>query len=38
MYSMMWPTWNAPLAYGRAVVTNSFWVMAGFPHEGSLRF
>src|SRR5690606_9488655 len=22
MYSMMWPMWKAPLAYGRAVVTN----------------
>jgi hypothetical protein len=20
---MMWPMWNLPLAYGRAVVTNS---------------
>ena len=23
MYSMMWPMWNLPLAYGRAVVTKS---------------
>ena len=23
MYSMMWPMWNGPLAYGSAVVTNS---------------
>ena len=22
MYSMMWPMWNGPLAYGRAVVTK----------------
>ena len=22
MYSMMWPMWNGPLAYGSAVVTN----------------
>jgi hypothetical protein len=22
MYSMMWPMWNLPLAYGSAVVTN----------------
>ena len=22
MYSMMWPMWNEPLAYGRAVVTK----------------
>jgi hypothetical protein len=27
MYSMMWPMWKAPLAYGRAVVTNSLRVM-----------
>jgi hypothetical protein len=24
MYSMMWPMWNGPLAYGSAVVTKSF--------------
>ena len=24
MYSMMWPMWNGPFAYGSAVVTNSF--------------
>src|SRR5690606_33125135 len=24
MYSMMWPMWNLPLAYGRAVVTKSW--------------
>ena len=23
MYSMMWPMWNGPFAYGNAVVTNS---------------
>jgi hypothetical protein len=23
MYSMMWPMWNGPFAYGSAVVTNS---------------
>jgi hypothetical protein len=23
MYSMMWPMWKLPLAYGRAVVTKS---------------
>ncbi len=23
MYSMMWPMWNGPLAYGSAVVTKS---------------
>jgi hypothetical protein len=23
MYSMMWPRWNGPLAYGSAVVTKS---------------
>ena len=23
MYSIMWPMWNLPLAYGRAVVTKS---------------
>jgi hypothetical protein len=34
MYSMMWPMWNAPLAYGKAVVTNSFWVM-GVPARGA---
>ena len=28
MYSMMWPMWNLPLAYGRAVVTKSLrWGM-----------
>ena len=25
---MMWPIWNAPLAYGSAVVTNSFFGLA----------
>src|SRR4029078_2567285 len=24
MYSMMWPIWKGPFAYGSAVVTNSF--------------
>ena len=24
MYSMTWPMWNGPFAYGSAVVTNSF--------------
>ena len=24
MYSMMWPMWNGPFAYGKAVVTKSF--------------
>jgi hypothetical protein len=24
MYSMMWPMWNGPFAYGNAVVTKSF--------------
>ena len=23
MYSMMWPMWNGPFAYGSAVVTKS---------------
>src|SRR3954471_17003397 len=31
MYSMMWPMWNLPLAYGRAVVTKSLrWDMGAF--------
>src|SRR5512144_1986489 len=30
MYSMMWPMWSGPLAYGRAVVTNSRRVMVFF--------
>jgi hypothetical protein len=24
MYSMMWPMWKLPLAYGKAVVTKSW--------------
>src|SRR5580658_5277675 len=28
MYSMMWPMWDGPLAYGRAVVTKS---LRGMP-------
>ncbi len=34
MYSIMWPMWNAALAYGKAVVTNSFCgtVRALFQH------
>src|SRR5262249_31501440 len=28
MYSMMWPTWNGPLANGRAVVTK---ILRGIP-------
>src|SRR5688572_959639 len=31
MYSMMWPMWNLPFAYGKAVVTKSLrWGIAGF--------
>src|SRR5215203_5319203 len=34
MYSMMWPMWNLPLAYGRAVVTKSLrWGMGVFQGE-----
>ena len=29
MYSMMWPMWNGPFAYGKAVVTNSVRRAAG---------
>ena len=38
MYSMMWPMWNGPLAYGSAVVTNSVRCDTagdgGFPAAG----
>src|SRR5215218_4158476 len=39
MYSMMWPMWNLPLAYGRAVVTKSLrWGMGVFQGEPGILF
>ena len=29
MYSMMWPMWNGPFAYGNAVVTKSLRALRG---------
>jgi hypothetical protein len=34
MYSMMWPMWKLPLAYGRAVVTKSLRdISSAFPED-----
>ena len=38
MYSMMWPMWNEPLAYGSAVVTKSVRVMGGAWRRAAARF
>src|SRR6267142_310313 len=37
MYSMMWPIWNGPFAYGRAVVTNSRRDMLTFKKPSFYR-
>ena len=38
MYSMMWPMWNLPLAYGRAVVTKSLRCAGMGFSRGNPRF
>ena len=37
MYSMMWPMWNGPFAYGNAVVTKSLRASA-WQHGGGDDF